>query len=109
MNIFQEIKKHVSFQDLIDKGYIDLLVTKGKIYKGQCALCQKDSPQGLPLDNFKINTEIDIFYCSVCKRGGDIFSFISALKNLSPYDSAQWIAKEFKVQVPNEYVDALHS
>ncbi|MBI0446416.1 DNA primase [Deinococcus sp. DB0503] len=71
---------------------------KGRL-KGLCPFHQEKSP------SFQVDTEQGYFYCFGCKAGGDVFSFVQRIENLSFGDALRKLAERAGVQVEARYGD----
>jgi len=55
-----------------------VLKKRGHTYRGTCPIHNGENPTSL-----SVNPEQGLFYCFSCGRGGDVFSFLSAVENRS--------------------------
>ncbi|TDE85109.1 DNA primase [Deinococcus sp. S9] len=69
---------------------------KGRL-KGLCPFHQEKSP------SFQVDTEQGYFYCFGCKAGGDVFSFVQRIENLSFGDALRKLAERAGVQLEARY------
>jgi hypothetical protein len=83
-NVFSSLTKEVEKHTKLAKkdNSSELLV-------GNCPICTKEN-------SFNINTTKDIFYCFGCHFGGDVISFIEAVKQVSPLEAAKIILRDRK-------------
>jgi DNA primase len=86
-------------QDIRDKSDITSVVSEyvslkktGKTYSGLCPFHQEKTP------SFTVNKDKQLFYCFGCGAGGDIFTFVMRIENLSFPQAARWLAE--RAQIP---------
>lgn len=92
-----EIKEEVrSANDIVDvvSKYVPLK-RKGKIFFGLCPFHSEKSP------SFSVKADNQFFYCFGCHAGGDIFTFISKIENLSFKESVEFLAERANIKLPS--------
>ena len=73
--IKEEVRNSNDIVDVISK-YVPLK-RRGRIFFGLCPFHSEKSP------SFSVKAEEQFFYCFGCHAGGDVFTFISKIENLS--------------------------
>lgn len=92
-----EIKEEVrSANDIVDvvSKYVPLK-RKGKIFFGLCPFHSEKSP------SFSVKADNQFFYCFGCHAGGDVFTFISKIENLSFKESVEFLAERANIKLPS--------
>ena len=92
-----EIKEEVrSANDIVDvvSKYVPLK-RKGKIFFGLCPFHSEKSP------SFSVKADNQFFYCFGCHAGGDVFTFISKIENLSFKESVEFLAEKANIKLPS--------
>ena len=85
------------------------LKQNGDQYRGLCPVCESDDKRALVITESK-----QAFYCFGCKKGGDVITLVSRVKNISLKEAASFItdgtvpvrnstSTERKGTVPEEY------
>ncbi|MGN1299709.1 MAG: DNA primase [Candidatus Scatovivens sp.] len=91
-----------SANDIVDviSQYLPLK-RSGRNYFGICPFHSEKSP------SFSVSPERQYFHCFGCHVGGDVFSFISKIENVSFKESIEILAERAKIQLPvnNEKLD----
>jgi len=91
-----EIKEEVrSSNDILDvvSEYVSLK-RKGKYYFGLCPFHSEKSP------SFSVRADNQYFRCFGCNKGGDVFTFISEIQNLSFKESLEFLADRANIKLP---------
>src|SRR5690554_1282402 len=92
-HVIEEIKNSVDIVDLISE-YVDLKKT-GKNYKGLCPFHQEKTA------SFNVNPERQFFYCFGCGEGGDVFSFLMKIDNITFQEALKILAKRSGIILHN--------
>ncbi|HIY57518.1 MAG TPA: DNA primase, partial [Candidatus Tetragenococcus pullicola] len=74
-NLVEEIREHVNIVDVVSP-YVQLK-KQGRNLFGKCPFHEERTP------SFSVNEEKQIFHCFSCGRGGNAFSFLMEIENLS--------------------------
>lgn len=91
-----EFKEKVrSANDIVDviSQYLPLK-RSGRNYFGICPFHSEKSP------SFSVSPDRQYFHCFGCHVGGDVFSFISKIENISFKESIELLAERAKIQLP---------
>jgi len=65
------------------------LKKSGKNYKGLCPFHSEKTP------SFMVNGEKQIFHCFGCGEGGNVFTFLMKIKNLTFPEAVEELAKRY--------------
>jgi DNA primase len=87
----QQIKDSVSIVDIVSE-YTNLKQS-GNDYKGLCPFHNENTP------SFHVSTEKGVYYCFGCKRGGDIFSFLSETDGFSFSEAVEYLASRAGITI----------
>ncbi len=91
-----EIKEEIrSANDIVDviSSYVPLK-RRGRIFFGLCPFHSEKSP------SFSVKADEQFFYCFGCHAGGDVFTFISKIENLSFKESVEFLAERANIKLP---------
>ncbi|MBZ0181027.1 MAG: DUF5906 domain-containing protein [Melioribacteraceae bacterium] len=91
-NIYDEIKRKVSIQDVVTKLGISL-TKNGTSYQGDC-------PSGHPSSNhkcFSIPEKENYFHCFSCGASGDIIALVELTNNSDHKSAIAWINSNFSL------------
>jgi DNA primase len=86
-----EIKDAANIVDVIS-NYVSLKKV-GNNYKGLCPFHSEKTP------SFIVNEEKQIFHCFGCNAGGNVFSFLMKMDNLSFPESAMGLARQYGIHI----------
>ena len=86
----EEIKSKLDIVELIAQ-YIELK-RAGQNFKGLCPFHAEKTP------SFMVNPAKQIFHCFGCNRGGDIFTFIMNLENMTFLEAVSYLAERAGVE-----------
>ncbi|HLV08659.1 MAG TPA: DNA primase, partial [Halanaerobiales bacterium] len=95
-HIIEEIKSSIDIVNIISE-YVELKRT-GKNYKGLCPFHQEKTP------SFNVNPERQFFYCFGCGEGGDVFSFLMKIDNITFQEALKILARRSGITLP-DYTD----
>ncbi|WP_198296985.1 DNA primase [Deinococcus sp. DB0503] len=98
MGTKEDVRARLNIADVIGEHVRLTPAGKGRL-KGLCPFHQEKSP------SFQVDTEQGYFYCFGCKAGGDVFSFVQRIENLSFGDALRKLAERAGVQVEARYGD----
>ncbi len=90
--IKEEVRNSNDIVDVISK-YVPLK-RRGRIFFGLCPFHSEKSP------SFSVKAEEQFFYCFGCHAGGDVFTFISKIENLSFKESVEFLAERANIKLP---------
>ncbi len=93
--IIEKIRDSVLIEDVASR-YIPSLKKKGKNYTGLCPFHKEKTP------SFSISPDKQIFQCFGCNVGGNIFTFISKIENISFLESVKRIADIAGIDISDE-------
>jgi len=81
-NTIEYVRERVRIEDIAAR-YIPSLKKRGRNYIGLCPFHREKTP------SFSISPEKQIFHCFGCNAGGNIFTFISKIENISFQESVK--------------------
>lgn len=90
--IKEEIRASNDIVDVVSK-YVPLK-KRGRIFFGLCPFHSEKSA------SFSVKPDNQFFYCFGCHAGGDVFSFISKIENLSFKESVEFLAERAGIKLP---------
>ena len=92
-----ELKEEIrAANDIVDVvSQYTTLVKKGRNYFCVCPFHSEKSP------SMSVSPERQYFHCFGCNAGGDVFSFISKIENLTFRESVEFLAERAKIQLPS--------
>jgi DNA primase len=96
MGTKEDVRARLNIADVIGEHVQLSPAGKGRL-KGLCPFHKEKSP------SFQVDTEQGYFYCFGCKAGGDVFSFVQQVENLSFGDALRQLAEKAGVQVEAKY------
>ncbi|WP_165953398.1 DNA primase [Deinococcus sp. S9] len=96
MGTKEDVRARLNIADVIGEHVRLTPAGKGRL-KGLCPFHQEKSP------SFQVDTEQGYFYCFGCKAGGDVFSFVQRIENLSFGDALRKLAERAGVQLEARY------
>ncbi|GAA5514752.1 DNA primase [Deinococcus carri] len=96
MGTKEDVRARLSIADVIGEHVRLTPAGKGRL-KGLCPFHKEKSP------SFQVDTEQGYFYCFGCKAGGDVFSFVQRVENLSFGDALRKLADQAGIQVEARY------
>ena len=89
-NIFEEIKKRVTIQEVVERiGNLHL----DRSGKALCPFHREKTP------SFSIKKDENIFKCFGCGESGDAIHFVAKLKGIEPIEAAKLIAEVFNIDI----------
>ncbi|MDD2555431.1 MAG: DNA primase [Syntrophaceticus sp.] len=86
------VRSGIDIVDLISE-YVSLKKT-GQNYMGLCPFHQEKTP------SFSVSSTKQIFHCFGCGVGGDVFSFLMKINNLSFPEAVETLAERIGLEVP---------
>ncbi len=89
----EEIKSSTDIVDLVSE-YVALKKT-GKNYVGHCPFHTEKTP------SFTVNPEKQIYYCFGCGEGGNVFSFVMKVTNVSFPEAVRYLASKKGIFIPS--------
>lgn len=108
-NIFEKVLENVDIVDVVS-SFVKL-EPKGKNFFGLCPFHDDSNP------SMSVSREKQIFFCFVCKKGGNAIKFVEEYKHISSIEACRYLANEYHIDVsefnnvsknPNEkYYDAM--
>lgn len=90
-DIISEIRQRASILEVVS-DYVNLKKA-GKNYKGLCPFHSEKTP------SFMVNEEKQIFHCFGCGEGGDVFSFMMKIGQLTFPQAVEALAKRYGVKL----------
>jgi len=98
--ITEEIKKKLDIVDII-REYLPGLKKAGRNYKTLCPFHGEKTP------SFSVNQDKQIFYCFGCGEGGDMFSFVMKIENITFFEAMKKLAPRAGIQMENVDINTL--
>lgn len=92
-NIKEEVRNANDIVDVVSK-YVPLK-RRGRIFFGLCPFHSEKSP------SFSVKPDSQFFYCFGCHAGGDVFTFISKIENLTFRESLEFLAERANIKLPS--------
>ena len=90
-NMIEEVRSRFDIVEVIS-SYIDLKKT-GKNYVGLCPFHAEKSP------SFTVSPEKQIYHCFGCQSGGNIFSFIMQIENMTFPEAVRLLGRKAGLEV----------
>jgi DNA primase len=88
----EEIRRRADIASLI--GEYVTLKKAGRNYLGLCPFHREKTP------SFTVSPDKQMFYCFGCSEGGNVFSFLMKLSNLTFPEAVRHLAKKVGVVIP---------
>ena len=92
--LLDEIKSKNDILDIVSQ-YVVLKRT-GRNYMGLCPFHSEKSP------SFNVRPDNQFFYCFGCHAGGDVFTFISKIENMTFNESLKFLAERANIKLPED-------
>jgi len=92
--VIEEIRRRCDIVEVVS-GYVSLR-PRGRNLFGLCPFHAEKTP------SFAVNAERQIFHCFGCHAGGDVFSFLMRLENISFYEAVKVLAERCGVELPKK-------
>jgi len=89
--VIDEIRSRLDIVEVIS-AYVELKKT-GKNYSGLCPFHAEKTP------SFTVSPEKQIFYCFGCQSGGNLFTFIMQIEELSFPEAVRFLGKKAGVEI----------
>ena len=77
-------------------GQYTTLRKRGVTYVGLCPFHQEKTP------SFTVSAEKNVFYCFGCGEGGDVFTFLEKMENLSFAEAVEMLAERYGIALEYE-------
>ncbi len=90
--IIQQIRDRVDLVELVGRNVS--LKRAGRSYKGLCPFHGEKTP------SFHVNPDRGTYYCFGCQEGGDAFSFLIKVENLTFAEAARSLARDCGIEIP---------
>ena len=90
--IIQQIRDRVDLVELVGRNVS--LKRAGRSYKGLCPFHGEKTP------SFHVNPDKGTYYCFGCQEGGDSFSFLIKVENLTFAEAARSLARDCGIEIP---------
>ena len=94
----EEIKSRANIVDLVSEYVI--LKKAGRNFVGLCPFHKEKTP------SFTVNPEKQIFYCFGCGEGGNIFTFLMKINNISFIEAVRYLAGKLGVVITTRRMSA---
>ena len=94
----EEIKSRANIVDLVSE-YVTLKKA-GRNFVGLCPFHKEKTP------SFTVNSEKQIFYCFGCGEGGNIFTFLMKINNISFSEAVRNLAGKLGVVIATRHISA---
>jgi len=99
--IIQEVRDRVDIVDLIGRHLT--LKKSGRNYVGLCPFHSEKTP------SFNVNPDRQSYYCFGCQKGGNVFTFLTQVENLTFPEAVRTLARECGIEVPESSEDGRSS
>lgn len=94
LDVKERIRQAINIVDLVGE-YVQLQ-PKGRVYVGLCPWHDDSKP------SLQVDPERQTFRCWVCADGGDIFSFMMKIENVSFPEALQMLADRAGIELPKK-------
>ena len=95
-DFLQKVRDNTNILDVVG-SYVSLK-KKGKRYWACCPFHQEKTP------SFSVSPEDGLYYCFGCHAGGDVFSFVEKMENLSFTEAVEHLAEAAHLELPQAEV-----
>lgn len=95
-DFLQKVRDNTNILDVVG-SYVSLK-KKGKRYWACCPFHQEKTP------SFSVSPEDGLYYCFGCHAGGDVFSFVEKMENLSFMEAVERLAEAAHLELPQAEV-----
>ena len=95
-DFLQKVRDNTNILDVVG-SYVSLK-KKGKRYWACCPFHQEKTP------SFSVSPEDGLYYCFGCHAGGDVFSFVEKMENLSFTETVERLAEAAHLELPQAEV-----
>lgn len=95
-DFLQKVRDNTNILDVVG-SYVPLK-KKGKRYWACCPFHQEKTP------SFSVSPEDGLYYCFGCHAGGDVFSFVEKMENLSFTEAVERLAEAAHLELPQAEV-----
>ncbi len=95
-NIIEKIKMLASLKEEVSK--YAKVKQSGSRYVALCPF--PDHKEKTP--SFTIDEKLGLFHCFGCHRGGDIFKFYEIMENYTFYETLEFLAKKYGIDLPKK-------
>ncbi|WP_419154588.1 DNA primase [Weissella bombi] len=95
--LVEEVRERVNIVDVVSP-YVQLK-KQGRNLFGKCPFHEERTP------SFSVNEEKQIFHCFSCGRGGNAFSFLMEVENISFPQAVLKLAPQAGVDIDDSYLD----
>src|SRR5690625_3737466 len=92
-DIIENIRQENDIVDVIEE-YVQLK-KQGKNHFGLCPFHEEKTP------SFSVTKEKQIFHCFGCGKGGNVFSFIMEVENMTYIETVQFLARRANITLSN--------
>lgn len=93
-NFIEDLRNSIDIVDLVS-DYVTLKKA-GKNYKGLCPFHQEKTP------SFTVSPEKQFYHCFGCGAGGDAFSFLMEIEQITFMESLKILAQRTGMSLPNQ-------
>ena len=90
--VIEEVRQANDIVDVISQ-YMHLK-RSGRNYFGLCPFHNEKSP------SFSVSPDKQIFHCFGCGKGGNVYTFVSAIEGISFFEAIQLLAERANIQLP---------
>jgi DNA primase len=90
--IIQRVRDRVDLVELVGRSVS--LKRAGRSYKGLCPFHGEKTP------SFHVNPDRGSYYCFGCQEGGDAFSFLMKVENLTFSEAVRSLARDCGIEIP---------
>ncbi len=86
------VRERVNIEDVVMR-YVPSLKRKGRNFTGLCPFHKEKTP------SFTVSPDKQFFHCFGCNAGGNVFTFISKIENLSFTESVKFLADMSGIEI----------
>jgi DNA primase len=90
--IIERVRDRVDLVELVGRSVS--LKRAGRSYKGLCPFHGEKTP------SFHVNPDRGSYYCFGCQEGGDAFSFLMKVENLTFVEAVRSLARDCGIEIP---------
>lgn len=99
--VINQVRTSVNITDVVSE-YVQLH-KQGRNLFGKCPWHDERTP------SFSVNEQKQIFHCFSCGRGGNVFQFLTEMKNLSFPEAVLEVAKIAHIDIDQKYLETANS
>ncbi|HHV63542.1 MAG TPA: DNA primase [Peptococcaceae bacterium] len=98
-DLIEEVRRQADIVEIISEHVV--LKRSGKNYLGLCPFHSEKTP------SFNVNPDKQMFYCFGCQTGGNVFSFLMKIQNLTFLEAVKAVAARTGIALPERELSPL--